>query len=252
MCFDLSFIKQARPDTQVFYYQSVASTMTEAARLVHEGACAGTVVLAEEQTAGQGRLGRGWISEAGVGIYCSIILGLQLPPARFPIVSLLLGLATAAALERAANVKCDLRWPNDVLIEDRKVAGILPQLVDSWVVAGIGINVNNTQFPPGLRTLPISLKIARGGKDVPREKVLLELLNSIDEMTKLLEENGPDAILRAFTHASSYVSNRRVLIEDTGAVGVTAGLDENGFLLVRTNGGRLNRIAAGGIRPVAR
>ena len=224
--------------------------MTEGARLVHEGACGGTAVIAEEQTAGLGRLGRNWISEAEVGIYCSILLRLAIPPAQFPIVSLLLGLATADAIQKSAGVACDLRWPNDVLIDQRKVAGILPHLVEQCIVAGIGINVNNTRFENELRTPPTSLKLARGGAEVSREHLLAQLLASIDESSALLEQKGSPGILEAFSRASSYVLNRRVVVEDNGARGTTAGLDENGFLLLRSDNGQVNRIAAGGIRPM--
>lgn len=217
--------------------------------MVHEGACDGAVVVAEEQTAGLGRLGRHWISEADVGIYCSILLRLPIPPAQFPIVSLMLGLATADAIQKNTDIACDLRWPNDVLINERKVAGILPHLVEQCIVAGIGINVNNTRFEEGLRTQPTSLRLARRGKSISREHLLVQLLTSIDEFRTLLRDAGSQGILEAFTRASSYVLNRRVVIEDNGARGVTAGLDENGFLLVRSDGGRVNRIAAGGVRP---
>ncbi len=224
--------------------------MTEAARLVHEGVCGGTAVIAEEQTAGIGRLGRSWISEADVGIYCSILLRLAIPPAQFPVVSLLLGLATADAIQKSAGVACDLRWPNDVLIDERKVAGILPHLVEQCIVAGIGINVNNTRFERELRTPPTSLKLARRGQVVSREHLLAQLLDSIDEFSTVLNDRGPREILDAFSRSSSYVLNRRVILEDNGARGITAGLDENGFLLLKLDNGQVSRIAAGGIRPV--
>ena len=224
--------------------------MTEAARLVHEGVCGGTAVIAEEQTAGIGRLGRRWISEADVGIYCSILLRLEMPPAQFPVASLLLGLATADAIQKSAGVACDLRWPNDVLIDERKVAGILPHLVEQCIVAGIGINVNNARFDSELRTPPTSLKLARRGKVVSREHLLAQLLDSIDEFSTVLNDRGPREILDAFSRSSSYVLNRRVILEDNGARGITAGLDENGFLLLKLDNGQVSRIAAGGIRPV--
>lgn len=250
MPLDLALLSSLRPQTQIHYFPAVGSTMIEASRLVHAGACHGTVVFADEQTAGIGRLGRHWVSELGVGIYCSILLRFTLPSSQLPVVNLLLGLAVAGAIARATTLACDLRWPNDVLIDERKVAGILPHLVEGCLVAGIGINVNNTKLAGNLRTPATSLKIARSGESVSREHLLAQLLNSVDEFSSLLSAEGTAAILRAFTNASSYVSNRRVIVEDNSEPVTTAGLDENGFLLVRHDNGRVARIAAGGIRPI--
>ncbi len=249
MPLDIERIRALRPQNQLLYFLSLGSTMTEASRLATSGAPHGTVVLTEEQTAGIGRLGRAWISQAELGIYCSVLLRLQLPPAGLPIASLVLGLATAEAIQKSTQLACDLRWPNDVLIKERKVAGILTHLIDGCVIAGIGINVNHTSFTAGLRTPATSLRIESGGSIQSRETVIINLLDSIDSFCETLAIEGPDAILRAFTSASSYVANRRVVVEESGAKGVTAGLDENGFLLIRSDSGRLEKLAAGGVRP---
>lgn len=223
--------------------------MNEAAALATAGAPHGTVILADRQTAGIGRLGRSWISEPETGIYCSILLRLELSPVNFPIASLLLGLATAGAIQESTDLGCDLRWPNDVLIHDRKIAGILPHLIGDCIVAGIGINVNQTSFPSDLRTPATSLRIESGGRIQLREPVIVNLLDAIDSLGSLLAAEGSEAILRAFTLQSSYVINRRVFIEENGSKGVTAGLDENGFLLVRSESGRIDKITSGGVRP---
>jgi BirA family biotin operon repressor/biotin-[acetyl-CoA-carboxylase] ligase len=242
-------IRALRPDNTLHYFQSIGSTMTEAAQLAAGGAPHGSVVVAEEQTAGVGRLGRSWSSPTEEGIYCSILLRLSLPPASLPVASLMLGLSTAEAIEKAASLACDLRWPNDVLINEQKVAGILTHLVEDCIIAGIGINVNQTSFPADLRTPATSLLLASGGRAQSREGVLVALLASVDAFCALLTAEGPGSILRAFASASSYALNRRIVIEESGMKGVTAGLDENGFLLVESDGGRLERIAAGGVRP---
>ncbi|HEX4167314.1 MAG TPA: biotin--[acetyl-CoA-carboxylase] ligase [Bryobacteraceae bacterium] len=248
---DIERVRNARPQNEFHYFPSVGSTMTVAALLVADGAPHNTVVVADEQTAGIGRLGRSWISEPSVGVYASILLRLPLPPAQLPVASLLVGLATAEAIQKATQLACDLRWPNDVLIGDRKVAGILPQLVNQCVIAGVGINVNNTVFPATLRTPATSLYLASGGQWQSREVVLIRLLQSLDVFAELLMEEGPDAILRAFTAASSYVVDRRVVTDENGARGVTAGLDEHGFLLLRSEDGQLHRVSSGSVRPIA-
>jgi BirA family biotin operon repressor/biotin-[acetyl-CoA-carboxylase] ligase len=243
----VSTIQQARPQNALHYFATIGSTMTEAARLAAANAPHGTVVIAEEQTAGIGRLGRTWISDSEVGIYCSILLRLSLPPAQLPIASLLLGLAVAEAIQNSTTLTCDLRWPNDVLINEKKVCGILTQLVDTYVIAGIGINVNQTGFEPGLRTPATSLRM-ESGLEQPRESVIIALLESIDNFCELLNSEGTPALLRAFTAISSYASGRRVTVEEGGQQGITAGLDDCGFLMLRTSDGRLQRLSAGGIR----
>ena len=249
MPLDIERINVLRPGNAVHYFSTIGSTMTEAARLATSGAPHGTVVIAEEQTAGVGRLGRSWTSPSEVGIYCSILLRLPLPPASSPIASLMLGCSAAEAIEKATALACDLRWPNDVLIAERKVAGILTHLVDNCIIAGIGINVNQTSFPPDLRTPATSLRLASDGQVQSREDVLVALLESVDTFSAMLTTDGPASILRAFASASSYVVNRRIVLEESGMKGRTAGLDENGFLLVQSDAGRLERIAAGGVRP---
>jgi BirA family transcriptional regulator, biotin operon repressor / biotin---[acetyl-CoA-carboxylase] ligase len=248
MRLDVARIRNLCPQNELHYFGTTASTMTEAARLAALGAPHGTVVLAEEQTAGIGRLGRSWHSEAELGIYCSMLLRLPVEPGTLPVINLLLGLATAEAIEKSTHVACDLRWPNDVLINERKVAGILAQLIDNCVIAGLGINVNQTSFPPDLRTPATSVRMESGGHVQSRDDIVVHLIESVDAFSSMLKTEGPECIVRAFTSASSYALDRRVLIEEDGRRGVTAGLDENGFLLVRFDNGRMERIATGGVR----
>ncbi len=249
MPLDVEKVRELRSQNEFHYFRTIGSTMTEACHLASLEADPGTVVIADEQTTGIGRLGRSWISELDTGIYCSILLKLPLPPSRLPVASLLAGLATAEAIEKSTHLACDLRWPNDVLLGERKVAGILTQLVETYVVAGIGINVNNTAFPPGLRTPATSLLLSSGGRRQSREDLLVHLLESLDTFSSLLASQGPEAILRCFGAASSYVMNRRVIVEESGSRGVTQGLDEHGFLLVRSEAGATQRVSSGGIRP---
>jgi len=250
MPLDIERVRQLRPQNELHYFPAIGSTMTEAARLAASGAPHGTVVIADEQTAGVGRLGRSWHSQAESGIYATALLRLSLSPANVPLSALMLGLGTAEAITASSNLACDLRWPNDVLINGKKVAGILAQFSDACVLAGIGINVNQSSFPGGLRTPATSLFLESGGCPPAREDLIAKLLASLDAFCSLLAESGPGGILRAFTAASSYVLHRRVIIEETGAEGVTAGLDENGFLMVRLDNNRLERVCSGGIRPV--
>jgi BirA family biotin operon repressor/biotin-[acetyl-CoA-carboxylase] ligase len=224
--------------------------MNAAASLALANAPHGTVVIADEQSAGIGRMGRTWISKPDVGLYSTTILRLKLPPAQLPVASLLLGLAVAETIQKSVGLTCDLRWPNDVLITEKKVCGILTQLVDGCILAGIGINVNQTEFDPGLRTAATSLRLESGSVQ-SRELILIALLASIDTFCDLLHSQGPAAIIRAFSALSSYANNRKVTVEEGGLQGITAGLDEHGFLLLQTSDGKTHRLSAGGVRAAS-
>jgi BirA family transcriptional regulator, biotin operon repressor / biotin---[acetyl-CoA-carboxylase] ligase len=250
MAFDIGWVRSQLPDRRIDWYPSVGSTMTEAIRLAAEGCESGTMVIADEQTAGQGRLGRRWHSEPASGLYTSFILRRSFGAKILPLVTMALGLATAEAILKTTDLACDLRWPNDVLIDGRKCAGILTQLEGSAIIAGIGINVNHAAFPRDLSGIATSLRIAGGGVH-SRERLLVELASSIDGFLALLEDEGREPILKMFSRASSFVYGRRVQVDlgDSILKGTTAGLDESGFLIVRGDDGGENVIVAGGVRP---
>jgi BirA family biotin operon repressor/biotin-[acetyl-CoA-carboxylase] ligase len=231
-------------------FDVVDSTMTQAAALAAAGCPSDTVVVAEEQTAGQGRLGRSWHSERGAGLYMSQVLRTKICPDSLPVVTLALGLATAEAITAVAGVPCDLRWPNDVLVGGKKCAGILVQLHERALIAGVGINVNHASFPPEIAGIATSLRIATG-REHSRERLLDALIAAIDAHVDTLMGDGKNAVLRAFAAASSYVQGRRVVVEqgDSQLEGTTAGLDPQGFLVLRQNDGRRTLVLAGGVRP---
>jgi BirA family biotin operon repressor/biotin-[acetyl-CoA-carboxylase] ligase len=231
---DIARLRSAFPQRRIEYHPEIESTMLAAASLE-----LGAVVLADRQTAGQGRHGHSWHSEPGNGIYCSVVL----EPTAF--LTMALGLAAQHAIVEATGLVCDLRWPNDLMLGGRKVAGILVQLVDGRAIAGIGINVNHAAFPPEIAREATSLRL-HAGRPIAREEILLALLPAIDSFTA---EPG-DAILRLFTHASSYACGRRVRVEQPGGaiVGTTAGLDPSGYLMVRKDDGTVTLIVAGGVR----
>jgi len=254
MKFDLEWLRSQVPDRQIEWHDAIDSTMTEASQLAAAGGPAGTVIGAEEQTAGQGRHGRSWHSEPCSGLYLSIILRRKFAPAALPVVTLALGLAVREAILKAADLVCDLRWPNDVLIPSNncegKCAGVLTQLESSAIIAGIGINVNHSSFPAELSNIATSLRIA-SGRVQSRERLLLELLASIDTYCDLLEMQGRGAVIETFARASSYVSGRRVCVHQDGSQlrGTTAGLNHSGFLMLRGDDGVNSVIVAGGVRP---
>jgi BirA family biotin operon repressor/biotin-[acetyl-CoA-carboxylase] ligase len=233
---DLARLRTAFADRQILHFESLDSTQRAAA-----GNEPGTIVLADHQLSGQGRHGHTWHSEPGTGIYCSLVL----PPT--PVLTLALGLATVEAIEQATGIHCDLRWPNDLMLDDRKVAGILVQLADGQAVAGIGINVNQTEFPEDLEGEAISLR-QHAGRELAREDILFALFPAIDSFIS----EDTETILRVFPYASSYVAGKRVRVDLPGGAitGTTAGLDPAGFLIVRQDDGTDTLILAGGVRAI--
>lgn len=244
MAFDVERVRARYPGREILWRASTASTMLDAARLTAPG----SVVAAGEQTAGQGRFGRRWHSELGAGLYVSILLR---PRGVTPALTLALGLAAAEAIAAAAGVACDLRWPNDVLIGEKKCAGVLVQLGDAAAIAGIGVNVNQVVFPDDIATLATSLRIATGCEQ-SREDLLIELLGGVDRHLELIECRGPGAILDLFAGSSSYVRGRRVTVDMDGVRirGTADGLDPSGFLWLRCDDGSRRLILSGGVRPV--
>jgi BirA family biotin operon repressor/biotin-[acetyl-CoA-carboxylase] ligase len=234
---NVSTLRRSLPNRRIDYYPSIDSTMNAAAKLPH-----GSLVLADEQTAGQGRHGHSWHSEPAAGIYCSLICH----PA--PALTLAVGLATVEAIAEATGIACDLRWPNDVMLGDRKTAGILVQLAGGAAIAGIGINVNHAAFPPDLADQATSLRL-QSGREWRREPIVIALIPAVERYAALPIEE----ILDLFTHASSYASGRRVVVHQPGGDihGVTAGLDPAGFLKVRQDDGTDTLILAGGVRAAS-
>lgn len=234
----------------VEWHELTSSTMILAATRAKAGAPHGAIIGAEQQTAGIGRHGKGWHSAPGEGLYVSIILRLGLAANRLPVLMLALGLAAREAVQKVASLDADLRWPNDILVKGKKLAGMLAQVEGDAIIAGIGINVSQQEFPKDLETPGTSLALENA--PVKREDLLVALAEAVDRHCELLTQEGPEPILHTFADASSYVSGLRVRADAEGRQieGVTCGLDEAGFLRVREDSGRIVTILAGGVRPV--
>lgn len=235
---------------QIEWHESIDSTMHRAAELAAEGCPAGTIVGADVQTAGQGRLGRTWHSNDG-GLYFTMILRPRVEMRDLPMVTMAVGVAVADALQMFAGVSVDLRWPNDVMVGERKLVGILAQWHAGAVLAGIGLNISQSEFPDDVKNIATSL--ARETDRIHNKQVLLKAIAaSVDTHIEILETSGVTAILRLFANASSYVSGKRVKVELPGGdvTGTTAGLTPDGFLLLRKDDGEEITITAGGLRPI--
>jgi BirA family biotin operon repressor/biotin-[acetyl-CoA-carboxylase] ligase len=259
--FDLAALDAAIAGTafagRVQHFPSVGSTNA----LALEAAQAGTRVgvwVADEQTAGRGRGGHGWHSAAGDGLYVSALIAPPLPMTMALWLSLATGLAARAAILEVTGMTVDIRWPNDLLLYQRKCGGILVETaVDGavlrYAVIGIGINVNHAGFPAELEALATSLRMESGGM-VSREALLGALLRALDKEISLLvqEHRGEIAgtsLLERFAEASSWVRGKRVKVEEGGGyTGVTNGLDGRGFLQVDGDDGVVHTVLSGGVR----
>jgi BirA family biotin operon repressor/biotin-[acetyl-CoA-carboxylase] ligase len=240
---------------QINHYYKIGSTNSEAMRSAAEGAPEGSVFLAEEQLAGRGRGAHTWHSARSAGIYCSVILRPAMPPSDALIFSLAAGLAVRAAVaEIAPQLPVDLKWPNDLLLGGKKFCGILTEMNSEatqvhHLVVGVGINVNQVKFPAELREIATSLRIETG-TEWSRVELLAALLKSLDREYRSLVEDAEarDAILRRFEESSSSVRGKKVSIEENeGLAGVTEGLDERGFLRIRTAEG-LRTVVSGTVK----
>jgi len=238
---------------QLHYVAETGSTSTDAMVAARTGAAHGAVFLADAQTAGRGRGDHRWQSAAGEGLYVSVILRPAAPPLLWTLLPFAAALAVIKAVELTTGVQVDLRWPNDLLVGGCKVCGILVEsgkdhAGQPFAVAGIGINVHQRQFNPDLATPATSLDLVTNGW-VAREPLLACLLKSLgQECLQLEEPTLVQPLLERVQMHSSWICGRRVLVHGPQAcVGVTAGLDAHGFLLVETATGQVT-VQTGGLR----
>ena len=255
--YDLESLESALAGTifagKLHFSPTTGSTNTDAMTAGRNGAPHGSVFFTDEQTAGRGRGDHRWQSHSGAGLYISILLRPSMVVEDLPLVPLLAGIAAARAVFLASSLTVDLRWPNDLLIGNRKCGGILVESKTErnevgFVVIGIGINVHQRTFDPDLSTPATSLDLEARGT-ISRQALLIALLESLQDETSTLHDR---AVLRAIpaqiAQMSSWLWNRRVEVHGPQAcVGTTRGLDANGFLLVETNQGIVT-VQTGGIR----
>ncbi|MGH9705554.1 MAG: biotin--[acetyl-CoA-carboxylase] ligase [Candidatus Acidiferrales bacterium] len=234
---------------RIYHFFKIDSTNTVAMHLGEHGDPHGTVVLAEEQTAGRGRAGRQWISERSAGIHCSILLRPAIPPAHAPILTLVAGLAARDATAEELDSAPDIRWPNDLLVRRRKFCGILTEMHAEpdrmhYAVVGIGINVNQTKMPAELEETATSLRMETGAPH-SRLEVLVRFLRHFDSYYNQFITAGSEPILRRFAEVSSYFRGKHVQITTAteSFTGTTAGLEPSGVL-------RVERDDGGGFQPV--
>jgi len=236
-------------------YESLPSTNTEVARLAAAEAEEGVAVVADEQTAGRGRLQRAWSSPKGAGLYFSILLRPKLEPDRWPLITFLAALATGDALLEASQLQTDIKWPNDLLANERKICGILAEAIETpmgrAVVLGIGINLTNEAFPAELVNVATSVA-NESGRPAEREPILAALLPALARWYSLLHDpDGAEKIAAAWSSRSSYATGKLVQVTngDETLQGHTRGIENDGALRLETAQG-IQLIRAGDVTSV--
>lgn len=261
--FDLPALDQALAGTpfagNLRYFPTIHSTNTLAMQEGEAGSPHGLVCFADQQTAGRGRGAHAWQSPPASGLYMSVLLRPKIAPADVLWLSLAAGLAVHEAVREVSALEGDLRWPNDLLFGSKKFCGILTELNAEvtrvrHLVVGIGINVHQEHFPEELSHQATSLFIETA-KQWPRQDLLIAVLSALNRETISLEDPNRLAtatknILSRLEKASTWVRGKRVQVDEAGGyIGVTAGLDARGFLLVETADGP-RTVLSGGVRAV--
>lgn len=234
---------------EITYYESVSSTQEIAHRLAQEGVKEGHVVISDEQTKGKGRLGRVWLSPMGTSISMSLILRPQIPPQQAPQLTLLTAVSVVLGIEKTTGLKCQIKWPNDILLNGKKLVGILtemqaePDTIHS-VIIGIGINVNHReeQFSSDLRNIATSLYI-ESGKEVSRAKLVA---NIFDEMERLYEQyllEGFHVIKKLWEENAINMGKQITARTLKGSItGIAKGITDDGVLLLEDEEGTVHSI----------
>jgi BirA family biotin operon repressor/biotin-[acetyl-CoA-carboxylase] ligase len=239
-------------------YPEAGSTNAVASRLGEEGAAEGAVVLAESQVQGKGRLGRIWTSPPGVNLYCSVLLRPPIPPSNAPQLTFLSAVAVVRAIKNCSALAPVIKWPNDILVNGNKVAGLLNEMTAETdrvaiVLLGIGVNLNMTreQFPDDLRH-PASSLFLESGTKVDRIAFTQNLLEALDELYDRYLAGGYPEIRDEWLSFCGVIG-KHVAVSDTATperAGVATGIDESGALLLELSDGTVERIYAGDVRLV--
>ena len=224
----------------VFTFETVVSTMSKAREIAFGGAPHGTVVLAEEQTAGRGRYGRGWVSARRLGLYLSVVLDKEQLPPEYALLSLVAGVAAADAIAAVSGLTPTLKWPNDIVWKRSKLGGILAESFNEpdILVLGVGVNVYQCSydFPPRV-LYPVTSLAAAGAKDIDRNVLVGEVLNSLDRWLERWFSSGPESVIASWRDRNVTLGHR-VRIAGTALAGVAVDLTEDGALVVQDDAGR--------------
>lgn len=242
---------------KLHYFPEIDSTNNCARDLAEKGGMEGEVVIAESQTRGKGRLGRIWVSPAGRNLYLSVILRPKLSPLHAPQITLMSAVALAETVQTFISFPPEIKWPNDILVGGKKVAGILTESSCTaerlfFVILGIGVNVNfpREEMPESIRDTATSL-MALSGAPVDRTALALQLIRSLNRCYGDLEERGFPPMAERWS-GFFRLQGKRVKVEmmDQAVQGKAIGIDGDGALLLEDDAGTRQRIIAGDVIPL--
>lgn len=258
---DLLTPSEVKPDLKtkwmgkrIHHFLEIDSTNLKAYRLAMEGAEEGEVVVAESQSQGRGRLGRKWFSPPYLNLYLSVILRPRIPPHQASVMTLLAAVATAEAIQSSSGLIPSIKWPNDILLGEKKVAGLLNEIHSEadrihFIILGIGVNLNMEakMFPEEIRQKATSLRIERG-EPIPRKEFFQILLQRLEGWYSIFFKEGPSAILNAWRGWAS-LQGKLVKVTSFGhmLVGKAVDIDSDGALILETEDGKQKRILAGDV-----
>jgi BirA family transcriptional regulator, biotin operon repressor / biotin---[acetyl-CoA-carboxylase] ligase len=239
---------------RIYHFLRTESTNHVAMELGYADEPEGAVVLAEEQTAGRGRAGRTWHSERGTGLYITLLLRPKISPVQAPLLTMMAGLSSHAAIQAQTGLTVDLKWPNDLMLGDKKLGGILTEMYAEpsqvrFVIVGIGINVNQEKFPGELAATATSLRV-QTGRAQSRMELLVRLLREFETDYNRFMSEGSASVTQRFEAVSSYARGKRVSVSNgmETYIGVTAGLSREGLLQVERESGDIATVIAGDVR----
>jgi BirA family biotin operon repressor/biotin-[acetyl-CoA-carboxylase] ligase len=240
-------LKSRRFGCRIYSYKSVGSTNTIAQGLAKSGYPEGTLVIADTQTKGKGRLGRRWHSPPGKGLYFTIILRPNIPPDRIAGLSLVAGLAVVRAVKEVTGIVSQTKWPNDVLYKNKKLAGILVEVAAeldriNYMVLGCGINVNTQKknLPLSLQMKSTSLRII-SGKDIPRVQLLKSVLKHFEDLYDNFCRHGFGYVAGEIIYNSAVVGKRVTLVIGKQKItGKAVSIDDDGRLVLKSKAGLMS------------
>ena len=237
----------------ILRFETIGSTNTEALNQAKQGAPEGLCVVARQQTAGRGRHGRVWISEKDTGLYFSILLRPKIETRFLPLLTLMSAVAISDVLKELYNFEPDIKWANDIHIKNKKICGILAEMIETKkglaIVVGIGVNLKSTNFPIELNRIATSIE-----EEIERNVNVEELLENLTKKISYYYEiftgaDGAETIRQEWTKHSSYAFGKkvRITLENETIFGETRGLEENGALRVEMETGEIKTIQAGDV-----
>lgn len=237
----------------ILYFDSIASTNTEALNQARQGADEGLCVVARQQTAGRGRHGRTWLSPKDAGLYFSVVLRPRVEIKFLPLITLMSAVAVFDSLTELYQINPDIKWANDVHINEKKICGILAEMTETKtglaIVVGIGINLKSSNFPPELKATATALEEETAQK-IKTETLLENLAAQMAKYYQIFQgDSGAEKIRREWTQRSSYANDKsvKVKLENEIIFGTTRGIEANGALRVETETGETKIVQAGDV-----